>query len=215
LEKDYRKNLLKRFFTSLVIFFPIAIIIYIESILLFSVLIILVCVGGFIEWIKNRLGNNFLGIFIISSFGISSIIFVDTFAEDFISAYLVFLLAILNTAIFDTFAYIVGSNFGRTKIAKKISPNKTYEGLIAGIISSVIYGYLVCIFLNLDLLIILCFVIGCLFAFLGDLLISYFKRRSGIKDTGSLLPGHGGLLDRLDSHLLATPLLLGLISLVL
>jgi len=215
LEKDYRKNLLKRFFTSLVIFFPIAIIIYIESILLFSVLIILVCVGGFIEWIKNRLGNNFLGIFIISSFGISSIIFVDTFAEDFISAYLVFLLAILNTAIFDTFAYIVGSNFGRTKIAKKISPNKTYEGLIAGIISSVIYGYLVCIFLNLDLLIIPCFVIGCLFAFLGDLLISYFKRRSGIKDTGSLLPGHGGLLDRLDSHLLATPILLGLISLVL
>ncbi len=215
MEKDYRKNLLKRFFTSLVIFFPIAIIIHIESILLFSVLIILVCVGGFIEWIKNRLGNNFLGIFIISSFGISSIIFVDTFADDFISAYLVFLLAILNTAIFDTFAYIVGSNFGRTKIAKKISPNKTYEGLIAGIISSVIYGYLVCIFLNLDLLIIPCFVIGCLFAFLGDLLISYFKRRSGIKDTGSLLPGHGGLLDRLDSHLLATPILLGLISLVL
>ena len=215
MEKDYRKNLLKRFFTSLVIFFPIAIIIYIESILLFSVLIILVCVGGFIEWIKNRLGNNFLGIFIISSFGISSIIFVDTFADDFISAYLVFLLAILNTAIFDTFAYIVGSNFGRTKIAKEISPNKTYEGLVAGTISSVIYGYLVCIFLNIDLLIIPCFVIGCLFAFLGDLLISYFKRRSGIKDTGSLLPGHGGVLDRLDSHLLATPLLLGLISLVL
>jgi len=215
LEKDYRKNLLKRFFTSLVILFPIAIIINIESILLFSVLIFLVCIAGFFEWINNRLGNNFLGIFLILSFGISSIIFVDSFVEKFISAYLVFLLVILNTSIFDTFAYIVGSNFGRTKIAKEISPNKTYEGLIAGIISSVIYGYLVCIFLNLDLLIIPCFVIGCLFAFLGDLLISYFKRRSGIKDTGSLLPGHGGVLDRLDSHLLATPLLLGLISLVL
>jgi len=215
LEKDYRKNLLKRFFTSLVILFPIAIIIHIESILLFSVLISLVCIGGLFEWIKNRMGNNFLGIFLISSFGISSIIFVDTFVEKFISAYLVFLLVILNTAIFDTFAYIVGSNFGRTKIAKEISPNKTYEGLVAGTISSVIYGYLVCIFLNIDLLIIPCFVIGCLFAFLGDLLISYFKRRSGIKDTGSLLPGHGGVLDRLDSHLLATPLLLGLISLVL
>ena len=215
MEKDYRKNLLKRFFTSLVILFPIAIIINIESILLFSVLIFLVCIAGLFEWINNRLGNNFLGIFLISSFGISSIIFVDSFVEKFISAYLVFLLVILNTAIFDTFAYIVGSNFGRTKIAKEISPNKTYEGLIAGIISSVIYGYLVCIFLNIDLLIIPCFVIGCLFAFLGDLLISYFKRRSGIKDTGSLLPGHGGVLDRLDSHLLATPLLLGLISLVL
>jgi len=215
LEKDYRKNLLKRFLTSLVILFPIAIIIHIESILLFSVLISLVCIGGLFEWIKNRMGNNFLGIFLISIFGISSIIFVDTFVEKFISAYLVFLLVILNTAIFDTFAYIVGSNFGRTKIAKEISPNKTYEGLVAGIISSVIYGYLVCIFLNIDLLIIPCFVMGCLFAFLGDLLISYFKRRSGIKDTGSLLPGHGGVLDRLDSHLLATPLLLGLISLVL
>ena len=215
MEKDYRKNLLKRFFTSLVILFPIAIIIHIESILLFSVLISLVCIGGLFEWIKNRMGNNFLGIFLISSFGISSIIFVDTFVEKFISAYLVFLLVILNTAIFDTFAYIVGSNFGRTKIAKEISPNKTYEGLVAGTISSVIYGYLVCIFLNIDLLIIPCFVIGCLFAFLGDLLISYFKRRSGIKDTGSLLPGHGGVLDRLDSHLLATPILLGLISLVL
>jgi len=215
LEKDYRKNLLKRFFTSLVILFPIAIIIHIESILLFSVLISLVCIGGLFEWIKNRMGNNFLGIFLISSFGISSIIFVDTFVEKFISAYLVFLLVILNTAIFDTFAYIVGSNFGRTKIAKEISPNKTYEGLVAGTISSVIYGYLVCIFLNIDFLIIPCFVIGCLFAFLGDLLISYFKRRSGIKDTGSLLPGHGGVLDRLDSHLLATPILLGLISLVI
>ena len=215
MEKDYRKNLFKRFFTSLVILFPIAIIIHIESILLFSVLISLVCIGGLFEWIKNRMGNNFLGIFLISSFGISSIIFVDTFVEKFISAYLVFLLVILNTAIFDTFAYIVGSNFGRTKIAKEISPNKTYEGLIAGIISSVIYGYLVCTFLNIDLLIIPCFIIGCLFAFYGDLLISYFKRRSGIKDTGSLLPGHGGVLDRLDSHLLATPLLLGLISLVL
>ena len=215
MEKDYRKNLLKRFFTSLVILFPIAIIIHIESILLFSVLISLVCIGGLFEWIKNRMGNNFLGIFLISSFGISSIIFVDSFVEKVISAYLVFLLIILNTAIFDTFAYIVGSNFGRTKIAKEISPNKTYEGLVAGTISSVIYGYLVCIFLNIDLLIIPCFVIGCLFAFLGDLLISYFKRRSGIKDTGSLLPGHGGVLDRLDSHLLATPLLLGLISLFL
>ena len=215
MEKDYRKNLIKRFFTSLVILFPIAIIIHIESIFMFSVLISLVCIGGLFEWIKNRMGNIFLGIFLISSFGISSIIFVDTFVEKFISAYLVFLLVILNTAIFDTFAYIVGSNFGRTKIAKEISPNKTYEGLVAGTISSVIYGYLVCIFLNIDLLIIPCFVIGCLFAFLGDLLISYFKRRSGIKDTGSLLPGHGGVLDRLDSHLLATPLLLGLISLVL
>ena len=54
-------------------------------------------------------------------------------------------------------------------------------------------------------------VIGGLFAFLGDLLISYLKRQNGIKDTGDVLPGHGGILDRLDSHLLSTPITIMLI----
>ena len=58
------------------------------------------------------------------------------------------------------------------------------------------------------------YVLGGLCAFVGDLLISYFKRKSDIKDTGTILPGHGGMLDRIDSHLLATPILiiLGLFS---
>jgi phosphatidate cytidylyltransferase len=57
-------------------------------------------------------------------------------------------------------------------------------------------------------ILIIIFVIGSIFAFIGDLLISYFKRKSGVKDTGTILPGHGGVLDRVDSHLLTTPILI-------
>ena len=62
---------------------------------------------------------------------------------------------------------------------------------------------------------ILIFILGGALAFIGDLLISFQKRENNIKDTGSLLPGHGGILDRLDSHLLATPIILILMILVI
>ena len=129
--------------------------------------------------------------------------------------FVIFLAVIFNTAIFDSFAYVIGSNFGKNKIAINISPNKTYEGLVGGLIVSVLYSYSLCIFLNLDFIVIIFLFLGCFFAFFGDLFISYYKRKSGIKDTGHFLPGHGGILDRLDSHLIATPLILLLFSIVL
>ena len=132
-----------------------------------------------------------------------------------ISPYLLYLLIILNTAIFDTFAYIVGSNFGKTQIAKKTSPKKTYEGLFGGILFSGLYSYLICLIFNIDFLIIIYFIIGSTFALIGDLFISHYKRKIGIKDTGSILPGHGGILDRIDSHLLATPVKVILVSQIL
>ena len=140
---------------------------------------------------------------LIFNFGFWSILYavIDN------SAFVFYALIILNTAFFDTFAYLVGSNFGKTYIARDISPNKTLEGLIGGLIASIFLGCFAGYIIDMYLLIVI-FVIGSIFAFMGDLLISYFKRQSGVKDTGTILPGHGGVLDRVDSHLLATPILI-------
>ena len=118
---------------------------------------------------------------------------------------------IFNTALFDTFAYMIGSKYGKTYIVKKISPNKTLEGLIGGLLASLFFSIFLIYIAEAHYWIGVYLLLGGLFAFFGDLLISYFKRKSGIKDTGSILPGHGGVLDRIDSHLIATPLLIILV----
>ena len=94
---------------------------------------------------------------------------------------------------------------------EKISPNKTLEGLIGGLLASLFFSIFLIYIAEAHYWIGVYLLLGGLFAFFGDLLISYFKRKSGIKDTGSILPGHGGVLDRIDSHLIATPLLIILV----
>lgn len=119
-------------------------------------------------------------------------------------SFLIPLLIIFSIWINDTMAYIVGSLIGKTPFSK-ISPKKTWEGTIGGIILSVgvisfflqpllFWEYLACISL-----------IASIAGTLGDLLESRLKRMAGVKDSGSLMPGHGGFLDRFDSLLLATP----------
>lgn len=145
------------------------------------------------------------------------------------------MLVVLSVWLSDTFAYLIGSWIGRHKFFPKISPNKTWEGTIAGIILGVLgttwlsnwayrqyllqsetqisyvqtrylwqhiaweekfaNPYFACS-LSLG---------ACIFGILGDLWESYLKRRAGVKDTGRIMPGHGGFLDRFDSFLLAVP----------
>jgi len=107
----------------------------------------------------------------------------------------------------DTFAYIVGKNFGKNKLYKQISPNKTIEGFIGGMIFSCIAGYFIYYFthyLNFQSWLGLAIILS-VFGTIGDLIQSKFKRQAGVKDSGKLMPGHGGLFDRLDSIIFSSP----------
>ena len=122
------------------------------------------------------------------------------------------LIAVMISAATDAFAFFVGKVLGRNKIFPIISPNKTLEGTIGGIVSSVVINSLMItlIFQNslktLDVIMLTLMIFICaVAAVFGDLLISSIKRQANLKDTGSLIPGHGGLLDRIDSHILCIP----------
>lgn len=108
----------------------------------------------------------------------------------------------------DSFAYLIGSKFGKRKLAPKISPNKSVEGLIGGIVSTIIAG-LVIEYLEPGLRgnwIVISIIIA-IFAPIGDLAESKLKRKFKVKDSGNLIPGHGGVLDRLDSFIFCIPAL--------
>ena len=119
----------------------------------------------------------------------------------------VFLYLVLLVSVMDIFAYIGGNIFGIKKIAPNISQGKTIEGTLIGMFCATLVSVLIreLIDLNIFQALILGLVIG-VFAFLGDLLESFFKRKIGIKDSSKLIPGHGGLLDRFDGYILILPL---------
>ncbi|MDO6390615.1 phosphatidate cytidylyltransferase [Pontibacter sp. BT731] len=114
----------------------------------------------------------------------------------------------------DTGAYIAGKNFGKNKLFERISPGKTWEGWIGGTILTVLVGWLLsAFFLDLELYQwIGIAIIVAVFGVLGDLVESLLKRSLGVKDSGTLLPGHGGILDRFDSLVLAVPFIVAFLK---
>jgi phosphatidate cytidylyltransferase len=116
----------------------------------------------------------------------------------------------------DTFAYLIGMAFGKNKLFERISPKKTWEGTLGGMLCTQGIAFILSIYFS-ALAPVHWFAIAFIVSVtgtLGDLVESMFKRSLGVKDSGSILPGHGGILDRFDGVLMATPFVLSYLNLV-
>ncbi len=107
----------------------------------------------------------------------------------------------------DTFAFLVGKTLGKTKLYEKISPKKTIEGFLGGCFFTIVAALLIGKYFLADNMLIWFFIaiLICIFGTLGDLFESKLKRIAQVKDSGKIMPGHGGILDRLDSIIFVTP----------
>ncbi|MEZ7886440.1 MAG: phosphatidate cytidylyltransferase [Flavobacteriales bacterium] len=116
----------------------------------------------------------------------------------------------------DTGAYLFGKYFGRHKLLPKVSPKKTWEGLVGGVLSALIGAYFLLKFgfeipgLSWYVLALLVSILGAM----GDLFESQMKRNKGVKDSGSFMPGHGGILDRFDGVLLSVPVIFAIVKIM-
>ena len=166
--------------------------IYLKNFYILLILFILICLRyykkGFIIFA-----------FFITSYLIGSICYIDDL--NFIINYLI--LIELN----DVYQYISGNILGKRKITPNISPNKTVEGLIGGIILTTLTATLLKNFVNINFQVKFIPYI-CLIGFIGDVFISALKRKVNLKDSGTLLLGHGGILDRVDSLIFTAPIIL-------
>ncbi|MEI6866216.1 phosphatidate cytidylyltransferase [Flavicella sp.] len=107
----------------------------------------------------------------------------------------------------DTFAYLTGVTIGKTKLLERVSPKKTIEGFIGGVLATMIISFLISFKFTILLPYqwIILGVLTSIFGVVGDLIASMFKRQTGVKDTGNIIPGHGGIIDRLDSIIFVAP----------
>jgi len=211
--KEFEKRLLSSF-----ILVPIALFFIIQGSVFFTFFLSILFLATSYEWIKMCKKNNLLKIlgitFLLFSFYVAYII---REGENF----KIFLFIVIICISTDIGGYIFGKIFKGPKLTK-ISPKKTYAGVIGSFLLSLISGLIFIYYfekdltkLNTEALPVLLIILFISFVSqVGDLIISYFKRKAKLKDTGKIIPGHGGLLDRIDGLIFVFPALFILVSLI-
>ena len=201
-----KKEFQKRILSSLVLI-PITIFFILKGSIFFLFFLGFIFLTASYEWFKMSKNNELIRIFGI--FFLFFSIFVAFFLRENVLNF--FLLIVIVCIFTDIGGYIFGKIFKGPKLSK-ISPNKTYAGVVGSFLISLISGL---IYLNYvsnsevldqdDLKIFLLILFISFMSQIGDLVISYFKRKAKLKDTGMIIPGHGGLLDRIDGLIFALP----------
>tara|TARA_Y100001958_G_scaffold155158_1_gene145274 strand:- start:1157 stop:1801 length:645 start_codon:yes stop_codon:yes gene_type:complete len=202
-----KNELIKRVISSIILI-PISFFIIIKGSIMFNFFLFIIFLLSLSEWIKMKnntivkvLGFLFL---VLSFFSIYNL--RNDVDEGFLNVIFVLIICIST----DIGGFIFGKLFKGPKLTS-ISPNKTYSGILGSflltiIISTIFINVFKENFLNNNLILTYFFIILISsISQLGDLLISYFKRRSKLKDTGNIIPGHGGILDRIDGMIFAFP----------
>ena len=201
------KELKKRILSSIILL-PITLYFIIKGSFLFNFFILICFFISVFEWhmmTKNLLYKIFGLLFLILSFYT-----IYNIRNDFPNGYDYFLLILLVCVSTDIGGYIFGNIFKGPKLTK-ISPKKTYSGMIGGYLFTILCTNFflgnsfksITIELTGDIFVLIILISS--ISQIGDLIVSYFKRRSNIKDSGKIIPGHGGLLDRIDGMIFAFP----------
>ena len=204
LKNFFDRNVLNRIITG--IFFVVPFVYSIIQggyiFIIYFLLILVILIYELINSTVNKLGFITRVILqLILTISIFHFIFLRIASDIGIEFYLLYI--VISIWIFDSFSLIGGKLIGGKKLLPKISPNKTYSGLLTGFLSLLFFSSCFTMLVgNNDYMIIFITLLIGLFSFFGDSIESYLKRYLKIKDFGNILPGHGGLLDRMDAFIL-------------